>query len=282
MLSKTDILDCKDIESEVVKVPEWGGEVLVQGLTLAEKDEWTESIMSDGKANINESANAAAAAQRLIEQHRIEQAELQLDMEGDVESTDHLEKWELLEEDGPRIVMWRLNLALAIGRVNGCAGFYKDAQYEGDKASINIVGTKDNLKIVHYLFFYLSTTIERLCKKKGKGLGRVWAQSFRMGAVAKIKERLLEAQRKAREDLMANVKQSSTALVRLEGAIAKVDDQLKDAFAFLRETVNLGPGRQDNVTIDSNAYKRGQNAASKLLLDPRNKAKLHGGRKQLK
>ena len=52
MLSKSEILKCKDIESEVVKVPEWGGEVMVKGLTLAEKDDWTESIMSDGEANV--------------------------------------------------------------------------------------------------------------------------------------------------------------------------------------------------------------------------------------
>lgn len=52
MLSKADIIEAKDIESEVVQVPEWGGEVMVYGLTLAEKDIWTESILTDGKANM--------------------------------------------------------------------------------------------------------------------------------------------------------------------------------------------------------------------------------------
>ena len=51
-LSKSDILEAKDIESEVVKVPEWGGEVRVDGLSLADKDQWTDSIMSDGKVNM--------------------------------------------------------------------------------------------------------------------------------------------------------------------------------------------------------------------------------------
>jgi hypothetical protein len=53
MLSKEEILECKDIKSEVVKVPEWNGEVLVQGLTLGEKDEWTDSLVVDGKASMN-------------------------------------------------------------------------------------------------------------------------------------------------------------------------------------------------------------------------------------
>lgn len=52
MLNKQQILESKDILTETVKVPEWGGEVLVRGITLAEKDDWTDSIMSDGKADI--------------------------------------------------------------------------------------------------------------------------------------------------------------------------------------------------------------------------------------
>lgn len=52
MLSKSDILEAKDIETEVVCVPEWGGDVIVKGLTLEEKDNWTDSILEDGKANV--------------------------------------------------------------------------------------------------------------------------------------------------------------------------------------------------------------------------------------
>ena len=53
MLSKKQIIAAKDIESEIVPVPEWGGEVTVQGLSLAEKDKWTECILVDGKANMS-------------------------------------------------------------------------------------------------------------------------------------------------------------------------------------------------------------------------------------
>ena len=52
MLSRQDILKCDDIQSEVVQVPEWNGEVMVKGLTLAEKDQWTDSILVDGKASM--------------------------------------------------------------------------------------------------------------------------------------------------------------------------------------------------------------------------------------
>ena len=52
MLSKEEILNSKDIESKIVSVPEWGGEVTVKGLTLAEKDKWTDGILVDGKASM--------------------------------------------------------------------------------------------------------------------------------------------------------------------------------------------------------------------------------------
>ena len=37
MLTRKQILECADIPTEIVKVPEWGGEVLVKGLTGAER-----------------------------------------------------------------------------------------------------------------------------------------------------------------------------------------------------------------------------------------------------
>jgi hypothetical protein len=52
MLSKEQILECNDIKSEVVQVPEWNGEVTVRGLSLLEKDIWTDSIVVDGKASM--------------------------------------------------------------------------------------------------------------------------------------------------------------------------------------------------------------------------------------
>jgi hypothetical protein len=61
MLSKEQILECNDIKSEVVQVPEWNGEVLVQGLTLADKDKWTDAIVVDGKASMEGATGSLCA-----------------------------------------------------------------------------------------------------------------------------------------------------------------------------------------------------------------------------
>lgn len=44
-LTRDQILAADDIATEVVDVPEWGGEVLVKGLTGRERDQFEESIL---------------------------------------------------------------------------------------------------------------------------------------------------------------------------------------------------------------------------------------------
>lgn len=44
-LSKDQILQVSDLPEEEVDVPEWGGKVLIRGLTGAERDAFEESVM---------------------------------------------------------------------------------------------------------------------------------------------------------------------------------------------------------------------------------------------
>lgn len=44
-LTRTEILNAPDLQSEEVAVPEWGGDVLVKGLTGAQRDAYEASIV---------------------------------------------------------------------------------------------------------------------------------------------------------------------------------------------------------------------------------------------
>ncbi len=46
LLTKASILATEDLPRETVHVPEWGGDVLVQGLTGAERDAFEASVMT--------------------------------------------------------------------------------------------------------------------------------------------------------------------------------------------------------------------------------------------
>jgi hypothetical protein len=53
MLTRQQIIDANDIETEKVNVPEWNGEVFVRGLMQIEKDKWTLSMMLQGEVSID-------------------------------------------------------------------------------------------------------------------------------------------------------------------------------------------------------------------------------------
>lgn len=56
VLTKAAILAADDIKTETVPVPEWGGEVLVRGMTAAQRDDYEQSLMkgkgSDREVNL--------------------------------------------------------------------------------------------------------------------------------------------------------------------------------------------------------------------------------------
>lgn len=50
-LSKADILEVSDLETETVEVPEWGGQVIVRSLSGEERDAWEEGLLVERKKN---------------------------------------------------------------------------------------------------------------------------------------------------------------------------------------------------------------------------------------
>ena len=54
ILGKDQIFSADDIKTEVVPVPEWGGEVMVRGLTGHQRDAWEETLtVRNGRKVIN-------------------------------------------------------------------------------------------------------------------------------------------------------------------------------------------------------------------------------------
>jgi len=59
ILTREAILSAQDLKTETVKVPEWGGEVIISTMTAAARDAWEMSLVGDGKGNYN-TGNASA------------------------------------------------------------------------------------------------------------------------------------------------------------------------------------------------------------------------------
>lgn len=61
MLTRAEILKVTDLQTDVVSIPEWGGDVLVRGLTGKERDQFESSIVEmKGKVQSVNLANVRA------------------------------------------------------------------------------------------------------------------------------------------------------------------------------------------------------------------------------
>lgn len=154
--------------------------------------------------NVNEAANAAALAQSLMLEHKIEMADLALNGEKAAPE-------EVIEAsvEGNRMTRakasrWRISLADRIARVFHCKVYFNTGTDH-----IGVMGHVSNVQATQYLQQYLSLEIQRLCEmgwaaikasaaqaEREGGLpvelprATVWKNSFRDGAVHAVGEKL--------------------------------------------------------------------------------------------
>lgn len=83
-LTKEQILAAQDLKSEVVAVPEWGGEVRLRSMTGADRDAYEQSLVeARGEGEARRLANVRA---RLVAFCAVDEAGARLFSEADVEA----------------------------------------------------------------------------------------------------------------------------------------------------------------------------------------------------
>jgi hypothetical protein len=100
--------------------------------------------------NANEAAAAAAVANRLIDQYRLSEADLDADVEGELEPIE--EDSDYLYQSG-KITAWKQTLVSILVKHYGCA-YWNDATYaSGRKVTrYKLVGKRSDVGIVRYMF----------------------------------------------------------------------------------------------------------------------------------
>lgn len=227
--------------------------------------------------NVAEAANAAAQAQRLMEKHQLDVAMLSADVH------DGGEPWKVREHHdkplakGKRIPLWKVTLAQGLAGLNGCKIYM--LQWEGDSTSVNemcLIGTDSDVGGVHAMFKYLAKEIgalARVYRAKTKGKRKhlnVAVDSFRRGAVDRCVQRLRAEQERVRDEERAAARalagDSTTALARVESAIALLDARLLAARACL-DALGPEPSADRGYSQDWDAYERGRKAADSIDLN---------------
>jgi hypothetical protein len=195
--------------------------------------------------NEHEAAAAAAAAEKLLSEHQIEEAELEVE-EGPMGG-------ELIEEraasEGPRLVYWKSYLLGAIGKLHGCSHCYEHVKGKAGKGPPKytplLYGRPEDVAIVKELYAWLVSEIQRLTDRVGRGRGREWRDSYRMGCQYGIAHAMKAAQREAR------VQATSTALAVIDARLVKAQAALRDRYPDTRDV------SRDHETVDGEAFERG-------------------------
>ena len=204
--------------------------------------------------NLNEANNAAAAADRLIEEHRLSEAQLNID-NGTEEKIDEAEGY--LYESG-KVTQWKSSLACILAKHYGCGIFNHNGSNPETGRLISrykLAGRKADIEIVNYMFAWLCGEISRLSMNEGKGRGRVFIGSFCVGAVEGIRGQLdaNKAEQKA-------VHGDSTAMVALS-------HRAEEAQSFLRSKRHLTKSKSyTSQQLNAGAYHAGQQQGKNIHL----------------
>jgi hypothetical protein len=232
-------------------------------------------------SNPHEAASAAARAQEILDRYELDRAMIETSPELDEGEQEPVEDTRLggdlpLFED-KALPTWKSCLAREIAEANGCK-VYASGQ-RGEKA-VAMIGRRSDMQKVRYLFGYLVTEVDRLARRDGKGMGRTWINSYRLGAVCTIKKALWEARATMKAEARAEAQGDSVALVRVDRALSLLDARLRDAKRFAEEHLNLKrqarPARRN-----AGAYECGQKAGREVSIGGARGA-LGSGKRQIR
>ena len=169
---------------------------------------------------------------------------------------------------------WKLSLAQALAEHNYCRVLVRPGKRprggEKSPAVLSLLGSKANVTTIHYLYKALERDIEALCKtglRSGDGSGRLWATSFRLGAVFSVRRRLTAVVQRDRRSA------KDTTLERLDEDHQRIEEWLDNKQVKTRE--------RKEQELDEEGFLSGLRAGQKLDLFAARKSALAGPKKGL-
>jgi len=220
------------------------------------------ALASNKGATPDEAATAAARAAEIMARHEVEEAEL----EAGGRSTEPREAvGEADLEELRRADAWRGALAHAVCKAHGCEVYLANRRdlFHGTRTcAIRVVGKPTQTAAVKVLYGFLSREIERLavgrCASRRETWvnGRTWANSFRLGCVSAIRDRL-QAQTRAEEQARRETV-SCTALAVIDRGRQEIEQYVE------KLDLRSSGGRTNRVT--QAGWNAGHEAGSRMHL----------------
>jgi hypothetical protein len=202
-------------------------------------------------SNQYEAANAAAIANRLIDEYRLSIADL---TESSAELDPMIEDSESVYETG-RIIPWKSHLVSTLAAHYGCACYNSVTYPQGRKVShMKLVGRKSDVELARYMIGWLMLECQRLCDMEGRGQGKIFASSYCQGFVAGVSAQLKTSRVEAEKAATGT-------------AIIKINARTQESLDYMHSQHRLkSAGGASKARIDAGAYSAGREQGARVHL----------------
>lgn len=199
--------------------------------------------LAKNNANSEEAATASAIADKLIAKYRVEEELLNPKTSKVILDSNYI-------YTTGRVVGWKAALVSIIAKAYSCATCIVYTKPEGRKvSSFQLAGTQEDIDIVHYMFGWISSEIERLTKVNGKDKGHIFCNSYAEGFVDAIKTKLYNNN----QDRKAENADSEYC-----AALVRIDNRTEQSLSFLKSSFKLVKNTYQNKSyIDPKGFKQG-------------------------
>lgn len=219
-------------------------------------------LAANPAATAEEAASAAKIADSLIAKYRISNHQL-VNKEAELEVYAEAEQAVYVSS---RVTAWKSDLITILAPHYGCACFLRFSSKRDENGRkrktthFMLFGQKKDIAIVHYMFSWLSATIDRLTKLNGYGKGHVYCHSYSLGAVNGIKMQL----DKSKQEIAAEAAKDSVQ----SAALVKIDSRAQEAKIALNKAIKLGKNTSggSQARFDPLAFASGREAGSNIHL----------------
>lgn len=203
-------------------------------------------------SNLHESQAALNKANKLIEEYRLSEAEL------DADKADPVVRDLNPVYTSARRTQWKSELVMILSHHYGCEVFNNSV---GRNSAYILFGRQSDIDIVRYMISWLMLEAERLAHNQSKSRqfdrsgGKIFCASYCLGFVRGLSEQLKKSSDEANEGA------SSVAIVAINSRLQESKDYVKIIYPKSKKSAPLNKGHYSN-----NAYLNGKEKGKNIHL----------------
>jgi hypothetical protein len=201
----------------------------------------------------DEAAVAAAKAQKIIDDYKLDISNLEFDSEQLKEDKEEVKDFGYADplddvKYGNYRESWTLRLASIVAHHNQCAIRYQKKQDKGIR--IRAVGRPSDVQALRYLYSFFRRQIEELTAQNCKGNSSTFKGEFCVGCIETLSKKLDEQAEATVTEVKERYAGDEKALVRVNQAVSRLEKRKEDVDDFFNKYIYEAYAEQLGISIE--------------------------------